>query len=433
MKKHYYLLLIAIFAISMGFPETIYAQESVKIEDLMTEVSKNFHLKHSKAFASEFVTYRTTEQNGRYVGFLANSGIMTNINYAPTKITRAFEDIKSIFTKTISTFTTDSFDENGQMMKHKSNVPNNIQTNKIKLQERLKKYYIICQSEILSIMLNTMVDGPLNKTKESLFKYSIAKEYSNSDNDKIYDIKFTNKDWTSFQNTRIMATGKIVYNKTKGYVEKIFFDKGYVDYRRKVFVPKVSSANPISLRDFELAFELKNNYVYPKYAKSNVEYVVAQSPMIDINYHIPERLNPIETKLKISEVVEFKNSVNISPKQINTLKLKLQSEYITSLNYAPYQELVWKDMVFEYLDFEKIKKDLNVTGDDIYVQAERNNGKPLPPFDKNEEFESEAAKKEVMEIRERTRKMAASRYAQIFDAYYPILFGKDYQYKLQYK
>ena len=419
-KKHMCSILLFVAYAMIATP--INAQNSINAGELMEEISENFHSKHAKEFASELLQYRTIEQNGKFVDFVANIGFYANTDYAPQKV-KNVHDLQIINTKIITIFRSDSFDENGEKLKTSD-------SNYYKGNDA-KKFTMLNYGDndfvILQYLTFAMINSPLNDSKVDLFAYKITKEYENKDNDNIIELSFENKDWGSLKKTRILAFGKIIYNKTKGFTEKIAFDSGYRDYSARVYTPTPDTKESITQSAFEIDFKLKNEEIYPKSASFVTEWIDAKKPTSSYVNMLNPRINPIGTNLIYREKIEFTNSVKITKEQIKKLKLEVTGSIGAGDRRSCYQKNMWSNVVFSDLDFDKVKVDLNVAGESLFEQAERNNGRSLPSESEIEYIDDNARKESEARLKyQETNKDRF--YRQITEVYYPVLFGKEYKY-----
>ena len=88
---------------------------------------------------------------------------------------------------------------------------------------------------------------------------------------------------------------------------------------------------------------------------------------------------------------------------------------------------MWSNVVFSDLDFDKVKVDLNVAGESLFEQAERNNGRSLPSESEIEYIDDNARKEGEARLKSQETNKDKF-YRQITEVYYPVLFGKEYKY-----
>ena len=401
------------------------AQSNLNATEVMEELLENYHSKHAKQYASEFMQYRTIEQNGKYIDFVANIGLTANVDYSPKNF-KSLYNIKATTTKNISRIVSDLFDESGNKLEYSSSY----YYTGIDIKKKIKQNYHNIDFNILENIVRISIQSPLNKQKAEFFEYKITKESQNSKNDNIIEIHFENKDIKSVKNTRILASGKIVYNKTKGFTEQINFDKGYRDYTGYDFLPKVDLGQSVTEAEFEIKFKLKNGVIYPQSATYIVDWIDAKEPVSYYINTVNPRVNPIETNVIYREKIVFTNSVSLTKEQIKSVSLDKTGSYGNSVDgYAPFHKEIWDNVVFSELDYEKVKKDLSIGGETLLQQAQRNNGEKLPSETCGLNYEPEY----LEQMKEYKIKYEANKekyYRQVIEAYYPVLFGKKYKYNV---
>lgn len=320
--------------------------------DAPTKIARTFSEKYCKNYICKATQYKTIQQNGKYVQFDGIQMIFGSFDFSQTDRTSPYfsNNAFSFYYAPISVMRSDAF-ENGKRINYYSNRSSD--------NDNLYNSYSAIPGEINSFSFERAIEiqGPLNPEMIQFYNFSKLTNNVNSNGDKIIEISFNTIPQKFPSNVRLLMSGKMFYNDTKNYLEKIVVDD-FVSFYTTAIYRKSYSGNNATPTKIEIQYTFKNNQIFTSSITYSTKWV---DPNNENFYEIKSnaRTNPFKTKLVEREVISCSDFVVLN----NTKEAKdlLQSTVMATqfhYYYAPFDSQMWSGVIID--DFPKIKSDLNV-------------------------------------------------------------------------
>ena len=357
-----------IFLIStLSLVASLYFSQNDAAAALAKRIAKSFSEGCCRDYFARAVQARTISQNDKYVQFEAIQMIMgfTEFNQSPKQPYFDGNPANEILYAPLTVMRSDIF-ENGKVI-------NAASTNDSR-PDNPASYYTASPGTTNALAIKRAVEvcGPLNPSMVKFFSYQIVKREKNTDGDNITVISFETLPTAFPKGVRILAKGKIYFNETKSYTERVDISDIVDYYTTHIYKTTPHSNINATVAQADIRYSLLGGRVVTSRISYKVKWVECGGGdhyQIQLN----SRVNPIQTKLSEYECYYFTDFVQ--PKGVAQLRKMMKSiSMLKSIDYyyGSYIEKKWAGVKFDGVDMERVRRDLSFPSNSFATQVARN-------------------------------------------------------------
>ena len=334
----------------------IVVEEKLDVEKLALNIARNFMSKYKGQYASGILHYRALLSKDKCIEFNALQGIA----FVPKTSFRTkgwYWDNKAIWSciAPLTVMRSNAYTPDGNVLEQQAVDSND---KRVGYNNRLASpgYQLYSSIQLFS---------PLNKKMVKYYDYEILKQYQNEKGEICVLIRFrTDSDPFQRGKTRLCGEGTILYNISRKYPVEIYM-KDYIDLYTGFVRTMPSAFKGLSTNhNITVRFACEQDNIFLSKIKLEVEWPEETPGKKGLLYFLCKnpRRNPYKHNLRQVECFEYSDHMVLEREMAERLEHYIHKEHMnfTSFYCAPYDSGKWKNVKFEGMDINKIKRDLYI-------------------------------------------------------------------------